>query len=204
MKKLIVLLILLGRGLPVMAQATDPTLPRILTETGIVEAAALSLKKIEPDTCRWCSGPSWDKPASWVDRDKANKLSYATLGTVAAMSALMPLLDPADDGTTRAMRSAQLGRALAWTQLLTESVKILAARERPDGSDALSFWSEHSALAATSAAQLWKHGHKRTALFVNIPLVIATAWLRTSAGKHHPLDVIAGITAGAAIGLVLP
>lgn len=189
---------------PAAAQTADPSLTRVTIETATVQAVALALKKLEPTACRWCSGPAWDTPASWVDTKKADALSYATLGTESALVALMPLLERNDDAATKMQRSLQLARALAWTGLVSEGIKIFAARERPDGSDALSFLSQHSAYAGTEFGQLWKHGHQKTALFVALPAAIATAWLRTSAGKHHPLDVIAGLAAGATIGFVLP
>lgn len=74
----------------------------------------------------------------------------------------------------------------AATILLSELVKRLVHRERPDHSDNLSFWSEDTALAAVNG--------RRTG--VRVGLVLGVGWMRNAAGKHHISDVTAGAGAG--------
>lgn len=190
---------------PAVAQVPDPaqSMTRAAIETSTVQAVALMLKKLEPAACRWCSGPAWDSSPAWVDTKKADALSYATVAAGPAIGLLLPLFEP-DDVSTKAQREMQLARAIAYTQLFTEAAKVFTARERPNRVDAVSFWSEHSAIAATAAAQAWKHGHRRAALLADVPLMVATGYLRTRAGAHHPMDVIVGMLAGGTIGFVLP
>lgn len=92
-----------------------------------------------------------------------------------------------------AWKAPRRGRALgclaaenAATVLLSELVKHLVHRRRPDGSDNLSFWSEDTALAAVNG--------RRTG--VRVGFVLGAAWMRNAAGKHHISDVTAGAVAG--------
>lgn len=70
---------------------------------------------------------------------------------------------------------------------IAEVTKALVHRTRPDGSDRKSFFSEHTALASTSA-----HSPLTASLAVSI------GWGRMSSGKHYGTDV--GI--GAGVGLL--
>jgi membrane-associated phospholipid phosphatase len=80
-----------------------------------------------------------------------------------------------------------------------ESLKYITQRERPDGSDNLSFPSGHSAAAFTVAAVFshyygWKWG---------VPLYAAAGLVavsRVEKGKHWPSDVAAGATIGLVAG----
>ncbi len=96
--------------------------------------------------------------------------------------------------TWDAWRAPDRGRALmregmrvGLTIGASEIVKRIVHRERPDGSDALSFWSEHTALAAASSG--WN-------VSVALPLDFLTGYGRMAADKHHPSDVIVGALVG--------
>ena len=71
----------------------------------------------------------------------------------------------------------------------TTLIKGLVARERPDGSDRLSFYSMHTAFAFQT------RGGPRASIMV--PLAIGTGSLRIGANKHWLTDVLAGAAMGA-------
>ena len=73
---------------------------------------------------------------------------------------------------------------------VAEAMKHAVNKTRPDGSDNLSFPSEHTMLA-TSSRQT--HGW---AMAASVSIAFSTAYFRTAADKHDTVDV----SAGAAIG----
>lgn len=87
-------------------------------------------------------------------------------------------------------RRAALG-CLGWRVGLTvgvaELTKRLVHRERPDGSDRHSFYSEHTALAVVATG--WR-------VQVSVPVAIGAGYLRMGAGKHYATDVAVGAIAG--------
>ncbi len=76
--------------------------------------------------------------------------------------------------------------------LVTELVKRLVHRTRPNGQDALSFFSEHTAFAA-SATGGYGIG------FV-LPITVGTAAGRISGGDHWASDTVVGGAFGAMVG----
>jgi hypothetical protein len=68
---------------------------------------------------------------------------------------------------------------------ITELIKILVSRQRPDMSDNKSFFSEHTELAAMGSS-----------LAVSIPLGASAGYLRMAANKHYLTDVLTGLAAG--------
>jgi len=88
-----------------------------------------------------------------------------------------------EDDRSRALRCWGLKNAIGYG--VNEGVKRLIKRNRPDGSDAKSFWSMHSMGAAQNGGEGW-----RLALTVNVGL------LRMGADKHFPSDVAVGFGAG--------
>lgn len=69
----------------------------------------------------------------------------------------------------------------------SETVKNIVHEDRPDHSDNLSFWSEHSALAAANMGYSYHIG---------FTLTLGTAAGRVIAKKHHVWDTLAGIGVG--------
>jgi membrane-associated phospholipid phosphatase len=109
-------------------------------------------------------------------------------------------------------RTLAVEGAAAFTAIsLTEGIKYAAGRERPDGSDNLSFPSGHASLTfaytaacrrnlqATELDRGWRIG--LTAGFET--LAIGTGWSRIEAQKHYPTDVLAGAALGNYIALLV-
>jgi len=87
---------------------------------------------------------------------------------------------------------------------LTDVLKDVSGRERPDGANDRSFPSGHtsqafaaSAFAGRSVGQLNLSKGGRLALESSITaMAAATAWARVEAGVHYPSDVLAGAALG--------
>ena len=92
---------------------------------------------------------------------------------------------------------ADIMRVQILSQAYTQVIKYTAQRERPDGSDHLSFPSGHSASAFATALVLQRHyGWK-----VGVPATAAAAYVamaRVHDNHHHLSDVIFGAAMGAA------
>jgi membrane-associated phospholipid phosphatase len=73
----------------------------------------------------------------------------------------------------------------------TEIVKRLTHRTRPDNSDNLSFFSEHTEFASMN--QRW---------MISIPLMTSTGYLRIAANKHYLTDVIVGGVVGSLVNRI--
>lgn len=94
---------------------------------------------------------------------------------------------------------------------LTEGVKDLSARERPNGSSDLSFPSGHAtvaAAAATLAAQNLRltrlsPGARRGLTAGLATIAVGTSWARVEAGAHYPTDVLAGAALGDFVSLLV-
>jgi len=86
--------------------------------------------------------------------------------------------------------------------IATLGLKYAVGRERPDGSDHLSFPSGHASLTATMAASIsemydWD-------LRLAIPLYLTATFVgatRFQANEHYLSDVVAGITLGTLVGI---
>jgi membrane-associated phospholipid phosphatase len=75
---------------------------------------------------------------------------------------------------------------------VTELTKRLVHRERPDQSDRLSFYSEHTAFAASAI------GGQHCG--VSIPLTFGTGAGRILAGRHYLTDTLVGAVVGFTVG----
>ena len=80
-----------------------------------------------------------------------------------------------------------LGMRVGITIGAAELVKHVVHRERPDYSDSMSFYSEHTALLFVSSG--WRFS-------IGIPLAVSGGYLRIAAAKHFPTDVAVGAVAG--------
>lgn len=76
----------------------------------------------------------------------------------------------------------------------SELVKHLVSRTRPDGSDRMSFWSEHTAIASTG---------RGFGFSVSVPMDLAVGYLRMAADKHYPSDVGVGAAVGWLVNAVV-
>ena len=95
--------------------------------------------------------------------------------------------------------SSDVFRTLVYVQVVVGPIKHVSGRERPDGSNHLSFPSGHTANTFALAEVFrgrygWKVG---TSLYA---LGALTAMGRMEENLHHLSDVIAGATIGYAIG----
>jgi len=96
-----------------------------------------------------------------------------------------------------AVTGADIMRAQILSQAYVQAIKYATQRERPDGSNSLSFPSGHSASAFATAAVLQRHyGWK-----VGVPAAILAGYVATARvhdNKHYLSDVIFGGTMGVA------
>jgi len=200
-----------------------------LTIAGLAAAGAANLW-IHVDSCRWCDRNAegkdtlngFDRSARsafrWSDPDlhTADVLSYVT-----EYAPLSLLLIHREDGiSTRALSALE---ALAVTNLITEGVKVAAARERPyvhfatpdsgasDARDAnASFVSGHASGAVTLVAAMVRTcrlehcSYEKPLWLIGGPLALSTMWLRMGADKHYMTDVLAGAGLGAVVGWWMP
>ncbi|OGG53264.1 MAG: hypothetical protein A3F84_05140 [Candidatus Handelsmanbacteria bacterium RIFCSPLOWO2_12_FULL_64_10] len=95
--------------------------------------------------------------------------------------------------------SSDLLRALAFTQMVVAPIKYGVRRQRPDGSNRLSFPSGHAANAFATAGVL----NRRYGPRVGIPLFILGAFVgagRIEDDRHFLSDVVAGAALGTIVG----
>lgn len=126
---------------------------------------------------------SGNGPLAWPShRDLADYVStFMVAGNIAGDSwASWKSADPQRAFTCQAVRTGiTIGAA--------ELVKHVVHRTRPDGSDRMSFYSEHTALAVVSSG--WRFQ-------IGVPIAIGAGYLRIAADRHFPSDVAVGAVAG--------
>lgn len=122
-------------------------------------------------------------PANAADRKKiADVASYGAVAAQLTLDSVHSWRSP-----HRRTELKQEAWRVGLTVSISEIVKRLVHEKRPDGSDDKSFFSEHTALAAS--AQGWK-------LEIGIPLTGGTAVGRVVARKHYVWDVLVGAGVG--------
>lgn len=96
-----------------------------------------------------------------------------------------------------AQTGADIMRAQILSQAYVQAIKFTAQRERPDGSNSVSFPSGHSASAFATATVLQRHyGWK-----VGVPATVLAAYVATARvhdNKHYLSDVVFGAAMGIA------
>lgn len=138
-------------------------------------------------------------------RNASDDLLY---GTIAAYG-LTALATPGGEQTRPWIKSKLKGGTVAGGAVLTatgvtEGIKHLVGRWRPDDTDNKSFPSGHATGAAAMATlasrnldQLDLTANQRTLARVGlVGLTAGTAWARVEAQKHYPSDVLAGMAIG--------
>ena len=186
---------------------------------------------LAPDACRWCSaGPLDDgfhEVTVWGDPGRAKRLSdvigYGV--TPIGIGALLVYAgaNAAPRRVSRALDDMIAMFEIVWgTQLVTQIVKISAARERPyahypteqsppsSQDDNLSFFSGHSSLTFSIAVGAGLIAHRRgyrsepVIWGAGLALAATTAYLRMAADRHYFTDVLAGSAAGALGAALIP
>ena len=183
----------------------------------------------DPSRCRWCDRDAagvdtlnaFDRStrSAWIwssgNRGKANVVSSVT--EFAPLVFLIPQGDRHFDET-----AIPVLRAFAVSALITDAIKIVVARERPD----VHFGTTDSAQAGHGANKSFVSGHTSGAFalvfalarvyadhhdphtrwvwIAGVPLAAYTGYLRIAADKHYATDVLAGAAVGGAIGWTVP
>jgi hypothetical protein len=119
---------------------------------------------------------------AWKNTQLANELSYVPV-IASIMVDSYDSYKSTDKKRAFVMQSERTGINISAAYL----VKTLIHRERPDMSDNMSFYSEHTALTAMGPR-----------LAFTLPLTISTGYLRIAANKHYLTDVITGAIVGLA------
>lgn len=102
--------------------------------------------------------------------------------------------------TVASLRDEHRGHALGCQALrtgivlgATEIVKRAVHRERPDGSDARSFYSGHTATAMSASG--WRYQ-------IGVPIAFGAGYFRMAANRHYLTDVLAGAGAGVLVSRI--
>lgn len=123
---------------------------------------------------------------AWNNTRDANIISGITVGTAIA-------LDTWDSFHSSDRKRALIKQSERTLIILgaTEIVKRLTHRTRPDNSDDLSFFSEHTEFASMN--KRW---------MISVPLMTSTGYLRIAANKHYLTDVIVGGVVGSLVNRI--
>lgn len=123
-----------------------------------------------------------------------NPLKWTTGRKVAARISDVAVWTNIGAETIASLRSERRGHALGCQALrtglvlgVTESVKRLVHRERPDHADRKSFYSGHTALAFASTG--WSYQF-------SVPIALGVGYLRPAANRHYITDVLVGAGVG--------
>ncbi len=106
---------------------------------------------------------------------------------------LLPLVQDGDDGTQHSLRVAD---SLLTSAIITEGLKRVVRKKRPDSDERNSFPSGH-ATAAFAVARMQAHFHPKQAFFWYAGATIIAA-SRVKLRRHFTEDVIAGAAVGIA------
>ena len=108
-----------------------------------------------------------------------------------SVGTLLPLVEDGADGKQHSIRTAD---ALIVSTLVTEGLKQVVHKKRPDGSDYKSFPSGH-ATAAFAVATMQAHYHPKQAIFWYAGASAISA-SRVTLRRHYTVDVLAGAAIG--------
>ena len=97
--------------------------------------------------------------------------------------------------------SYDMSQAIIVNQVWTQALKFVVRRERPDGSNNVSFPSGHASNAFTAATVLSRHYPRLSVPSFGLATYIAVS--RMAANKHHFSDIVAGAGFGYGVGRVV-
>ena len=151
-----------------------------------------------------------DNISDWAVRETplfgrdAAKSSDTLLDIGTGALVVSALIAPADNAGDRILGAAAQFGTVVLTGGVTEGLKKLTGRERPNGRGDNSLPSGHASQAAVRT-----HLARTNLRYVDMPrgarlasdvalhtLTYATAWARVEGAKHYPSDVLAGIAIG--------
>lgn len=124
-----------------------------------------------------------------------NTISWATVSTQVTLDSIHSL-----KSENKKKEFLQQGIRIGVTSLLTRITKHYVSKERPDHSANDSFFSGHSAQAATAMFWQFPVSKKGYRWSVSIPLTTATMLGRVQAKKHDWVDVLTGAGVGSLVG----
>lgn len=124
-------------------------------------------------------------------------------GTVAVVGGTIGLFSAGRISRADGFRAAtyDLSQAVIVTGVYTLGLKVAVQRERPDGSDNLSFPSGHASNAFAIASVLARHYPRLAIPAYGFGMFVAVS--RMAAEKHHFSDIVAGSGLGVSIGRVV-
>lgn len=134
-------------------------------------------------------------PRTATAADEAGWRTASDIGAVTLMATALAV--PLVDGDEAGARQAAL--SLVAISAVTEGLKAVISKQRPDGSGDNSFPSGHTARSFAAAATLWK----RSGPGVGAPAVAVAGLVgvaRVEGRKHAWADVLAGAALGGAAG----
>ena len=164
-------------------------------------AAVFGLSGLDDEVSDWASDETPIFGSRSNARDASDYLRWGLEGGMVASTLIAAALDDGDDGWNRIAGSAV---AYGGTRLVTDGLKSLAGRERPNERNDESFPSGHSSMSFVSASLIEDNlgldglstPLKTSLSFGLYGLASATAWARVEAEEHHPSDVLAGAALG--------
>jgi hypothetical protein len=138
----------------------------------------------------------------FIDHPHPNwgKIGSALGGTVAVVGTTVGLFSAGriSRGDNFRATSYDVSQAIIVNALYTTALKVTVRRERPDGSNNLSFPSGHASNAFATASVIARHYPKVAIPVYGLATYIAVS--RMAANKHYLSDIVAGSGLGWGIG----
>lgn len=164
----------------------------------LAAAAVLAVGDLDEDLSDWGAdhAPVFGADAASDSDDLRRAATAAWLITALAA--------PSENLSDKAGGLAVGAATLALTGAVTDGIKEVADRRRPDGSNTRSFTSGHAGRASAAATLARRNLDYRnmpewldTSMRIGLHgLAAATGWARVEAEKHHVTDVLAGYAVG--------
>lgn len=161
-------------------------------------AAVLAVADLDEDVSDWGA----DHAPLFGDDAEADSDDLRSIATAAWL--VTALAAPSDSLADKAGGIAVGAATLVIEGSVTDGIKSLAGRRRPDGSDDRSFTSGHAGTASAASTLARRNlDHLAippwldTSLRIGLHgLAFGTGWARVEAEKHHVTDVLGGYAVG--------
>jgi membrane-associated phospholipid phosphatase len=187
-----------------------------LASAGAFLASTVLTPELASGSCRWCSASRLDtstrRALRWNDPHAADLASDATGLLTLAGAVGADAVAASREGAARdiPLDSLLISEATFVAMDVCLLAKFLVARERPNGSDNLSFFSGHAtaafAVASASGTVATLRGYRSAPLtwVIGGTFALATSYLRIGADAHWLTDVAIGALVGAGVGFAIP